>query len=166
LAERGLLSDRFVAVHAIHITPQEAELLGRAKSFICACPTTERDLGDGLPDLGAVRRAGVRLCFGVDGYALCDPFEEMRGLLLGERLRTGRRFGDFAFTAEELWAAASDLGARSLGFDDAGGYLVIRQDAPALDLVDEDHLLDALVFSGSAALVERMVRTYEGVSAP
>lgn len=164
LAEHGLLSERFVAVHAIHITAQEAELLARAQAFICACPTTERDLGDGLPDLGAVRRAGVRLCFGVDGYALSDPFEEMRGLLLGERRRTGRRFGDFAFTAEELWAASSDLGARSLGFDDAGGYLVIRRDSPALDLVDEEHLLDALVFSGSAALVEGVVRTYEGTS--
>jgi hypothetical protein len=43
---------------------------------------------------------------------------------------------------------------------------VIRPDAPALDLVDEEHRLDALVFSGSAALVERVVRTYEGVSPP
>jgi formiminoglutamate deiminase len=161
VAERGLLSELFVAVHAIHITGAEAQRLGAARSFVCACPTTERDLGDGLPDLGAFRRNGVRLCFGVDGYAMCDPFEEMRGLVLGERLRTGKRFGDFALTAEELWAAASDEGARSLGFGDAGGTLTIRADAAPLELADDEHRLDALVFSGSPSLVEKVVRTYE-----
>lgn len=166
LAEHGLLSPRFVAVHAIHLGADEVERLGSSGAFVCACPTTERDLGDGLPDLGAFRRFHVRLCFGVDGYALCDPFEEMRGLLLGERLRQGRRFGDFALTAEELWAASSDEGARSLGFDDAGGTLVIREEAVSLQLVDDEHRLDALVFSGSASLVEKVVRTYEGTGSP
>jgi cytosine/adenosine deaminase-related metal-dependent hydrolase len=164
LADHGLLSERFVAVHAIHITAAEARLLGSSRSFVCACPTTERDLGDGLPNLGLLRQADVPLCFGVDSYAMCDPFEEMRGLLLGERQRTGRRFGDFTLTAEELWHAASDGGARALGFDDAGGQLVIRPDSLALSLVDDDHWLDGLVFSGSASLVERVVRTYEGTS--
>jgi formimidoylglutamate deiminase len=161
LAEHGLPSPRFVAVHGIHIVPEEARQLGQSGSFVCACPTTERDLGDGLPDLGALRRHGVRLCFGVDGYAMCDPFEEMRGLLLGERLRTGKRFGDFALSAAELWAAASDEGARALGFDDAGGTVLIRADAGPLQLVEDEHLLDALVFAGSPSLVERVVRTYE-----
>jgi cytosine/adenosine deaminase-related metal-dependent hydrolase len=164
LAEHGLLSPRFVAVHAIHMAAAETQRLGSEAAFVCACPTTERDLGDGLPDLGALRRAGVRLCFGVDGYAMCDPFEEMRGLLLGERLRTGKRFGDFALTADELWAASSEGGSRSLGFGDAGGTLVLREGAPALELVEDEHRLDALVFSGSASLVERVVRTYEGTN--
>jgi len=164
LDEHGLLSPRFVAVHAIHLDAAEAQRLGASGTFVCACPTTERDLGDGLPDLGAFRRAGVRHCFGVDGYAMCDPFEEMRGLLLGERLRTGKRFGDFALTADELWAASSDGGARALGFADAGGTLDLREGATALELVDDEHRLDALVFSGSASLVERVVRTYEGGS--
>jgi hypothetical protein len=53
--------------------------------------------------------------------------------------------------------SASD-GAHALS-DDAGGYLEIRRDSVALDLVTEDHWLDALVFSGSACLVERVIRT-------
>jgi len=160
LAERGVLSERFVAVHATHITPAEARLLGQAAAFVCLCPTTERDLGDGLPDVGALIEARVPICLGVDGYALCDPFEEMRGVELGERLRTGKRFATWPAPAEHLWRAASEVGARALGFGDAGGYLQIRADAPALQLVDEDHWLDALVFSGSAQLVERVVRTW------
>jgi len=159
LADHGVLSEQFVAVHATHITPAEARLLGGGGSFACMCPTTERDLGDGLPDLGSLLEHDVRLCLGVDGYAMCDPFEEMRGLVLGERLRTGKRFGTWQAPAQKLWKASSDDGARALGFDDAGGYLEIRKDAPAMELVAEEHWVDALVFSGSAQLVDRIVRT-------
>jgi formiminoglutamate deiminase len=159
LAELGVLSEQFVAVHGTHLTPGEVRLLGSAGSFVCLCPTTERDLADGLPDLGAFVEHEVRICFGVDGYALTDPFEEMRGAILGERLRTGRRFGPWDAPAEKLWKAASDDGAHALGFDDAGGYLETKKGALALELVTDDHGLDALVFSGSASLVDRVVRT-------
>jgi formimidoylglutamate deiminase len=159
LAELGVLSEQFVAVHATHLTPGEAHLLSSAGSFVCLCPTTERDLADGLPDLGKLLEEDVRICFGVDGYAMCDPFEEMRGAVLGERLRTGRRFGPWPAPAERLWKASSDDGALALGFDDAGGYLEMKKGALALELVTDDHWLDALVFSGSASLVDRVVRT-------
>jgi formiminoglutamate deiminase len=159
LDEHGVLCEQFVAVHGTHLAPAEARLLGASGSYVCLCPTTERDLGDGLPDLDALLEHNVRLCFGVDGYALCDPIEEMRGAVLGARLRTGRRFGLWPAPAERLWKASSDDGARALGFDDAGGYLEIRRGARALELVTDDHWLDALVFSGSAALIDRIVRT-------
>jgi formiminoglutamate deiminase len=158
LSELGLLCEELVAVHATHITPSEARLLGEAGCFVCLCPTTERDLGDGLPNVTELVKNRVRLCLGVDGYALCDPFEEMRGVELGERLRTGRRFGEGTLSAERLWKMASDEGALALGFDDAGGFVEIDTKAAALALVDDDHLLDALVFSGSSCLVDRVVR--------
>lgn len=60
LAELGVLSERFVAVHATHLSPREAQLFGRARAFACVCATTEADLGDGLPDSGALRAAGAR----------------------------------------------------------------------------------------------------------
>jgi cytosine/adenosine deaminase-related metal-dependent hydrolase len=159
LAELGVLSEQFVAVHGTHLSSSEVDLLGKAGSFVCLCPTTERDLADGLPDLGALLEQEVRICFGVDGYSLCDPFEEMRGAILGERLRTGRRFGRWPAPAERLWRASSDDGARALGFDDAGGHIETKKGALAMELVTDDHWLDALVFSGSASLVDRVVRT-------
>jgi formimidoylglutamate deiminase len=158
LADQGALSERFVAVHATHVTPGEARLLGRARAFVCLCPTTERDLGDGLPDVGTLVSEGVRLCTGVDSYVMSDPFEEMRGVALGERLRTGRRFGPWAAPAEALWQCASTEGAAALGFADPGGFLDIDESAPALELVDPRHRLDALVFSGSPALVRGIRR--------
>jgi len=156
VAEHGLLSSRFVPVHATHLAPHEAELLGRAGGFACINATTERDLGDGHPDLSALRAAGVRFCTGIDSHVVTDPFEEMRGMELGERLRTLRRVTDRTESptlAARLWASASTEGARSVGFDDAGGEVVIDRRATALELVDDDHLLDALVFSAGLRAV-------------
>ena len=91
LADLGVLSERFVAVHATNVAPHEARLLGQARAFACLCPTTERDLGDGLPDVGSLARAGARLCTGVDSHVLVDPIEDLRALETHERLRTRSR---------------------------------------------------------------------------
>ncbi|WP_437907307.1 formimidoylglutamate deiminase [Sorangium sp. So ce327] len=158
LAERGVLSERFVAVHATHLAPHEPALLGAARAFACLCPTTERDLGDGLPDVGALRAAGARLCVGIDSHVITDPFEDMRGVELGERLRTGRRVtlrGEGGATpAEVLWEIGSQRGAEACGFADPGGSISVRRDAPALAMVREERLLDAVVYSGSPAIVD------------
>lgn len=158
LAERGVLGERFVAVHATHLAPHEPALLGAARAFACLCPTTERDLGDGLPDMGALRAAGVRLCVGIDSHVITDPFEDMRGVELGERLRTGRRVtlrGEGGATpAEALWEIGSQRGAEACGFADPGGSISVRRDAPSLALVREERLLDAVVYSGSPSIVE------------
>jgi len=164
LAEHGLLSHRFVAVHATHLAGHEAQLLGAARAFVCLCPQTERDLGDGLPDVGAMRAAGVRLCTGVDSHVVTDPIEDLRSVETHERLRTERRI-TFRPThpstpAEQLWREGSIQGAQACGFDDAGGQIVIRRDDPSLDLVEDEFLLDAIVFGtkAGAALVDHLER--------
>ncbi|WP_437761383.1 formimidoylglutamate deiminase [Sorangium sp. So ce281] len=158
LAERGVLGERFVAVHATHLAPHEPALLGAARAFACLCPTTERDLGDGLPDVAALRAAGARLCVGIDSHVITDPFEDMRGVELGERLRTGRRVtlrGEGGATpAEALWEIGSQRGAEACGFADPGGSISVRRGAPALAMVREERLLDAVVYSGSPSIVE------------
>jgi formiminoglutamate deiminase len=156
LADLGVLSDRFVAVHATHLAPHEAKLLGSARGFACVCATTERDLGDGLPDLGALRASGVRLCTGIDSHVLTDPVDDLRALETHERLRTKTRvtFSPARGTpAEDLWRSGSFEGAAACGFADAGGEVVIDRDHPALALVEDDNLLDAIVFGASSAIV-------------
>ena len=160
LADRGVLSSRFAAVHATHLEPHEARLLGDARAFACICATTERDLGDGLPDIGALRTAGARLCTGIDSHVVTDPIEELRALETHERLRTETRVTfqpEGGTLAEQLWREGSLETAAACGFADAGGQVVIERDHPALALVDDANLLDAIVFSGSASLVSRAV---------
>jgi formiminoglutamate deiminase len=161
LADSGVLSERFVAVHATHLVAHEAKLLGQAKSFACICPTTERDLGDGLPNISALRGAGVRLCTGVDSYVVVDPIEDLRALETHERLRTQARvtFRPLGLTpAEQLWTEGSLQGAKACGFADAGGHVVIRHDHPALELVRDEELLDAVVFGVGAAVIDHVER--------
>jgi formiminoglutamate deiminase len=159
-ADLGLLSPRFVAVHATQLEASEARQLGEARAFACICPTTERDLGDGLPDLGALRAAGARLCTGIDSHVLTDPIDDLRGLETHERLRTRKRvtFAPAApneTPAEELWRSGSIEGAVACGFADAGGEIRIRRDHPILAFVEDDAaLLDAVVFSGQSSMIE------------
>lgn len=165
LAERGVLDARFVAVHGTNLTATEARLLGEAGAFVCACPTTERDLGDGLADLSALRGAGVRLCTGIDSHVVTDPVEELRALELHERLRLRRRVTfeppEGRTPAEQLLLEGSAVGAQALGWPcavDAGGTTwrpstVLDRTHPALEAVPTEALADALVFSGGACCV-------------
>jgi len=158
LADLGVLGPRFVAVHATHFAPREAELFGAARAFACICATTEADLGDGLPDLGALRSAGARLCTGIDSHVVTDPIADLRALETLQRLRTGGRItfepASPATPAEALWRAGSLEGALACGFADAGGTLRVRRDHPGLELVEDELLLDALVFGGGSAWVD------------
>ncbi|MBS2013735.1 MAG: formimidoylglutamate deiminase [Deltaproteobacteria bacterium] len=152
----GVLGPRFVAVHATHFDVNEAQLFGRAKAFACVCATTESDLGDGLPDLVAMRAAGARLCTGIDSHVITDPIADLRALETLARLRTQTRvtFAPATGTpAEALWRSGSIEGALACGFETEGRTLRIRRDHPSLSLVEDELLLDAIVFGGSSAMV-------------
>jgi formiminoglutamate deiminase len=90
-AEAGVLSPRTTAVHATHVTDGDIRRLGAAGCGVCLCPTTERDLGDGIGPASALAGAGCRLSLGSDSHAVVDLFEEARAVELAERLATGRR---------------------------------------------------------------------------
>ncbi len=153
LADLGVLGPRFVAVHATHLAPHEPALLGAAGAGVCLCPTTERDLGDGLPDVGAMVAAGVTLSVGVDSHVATAPLEDVRGVELGERLRTGKRVvlvPGAGTLAEWLWKIGSLNGARASGFEDAGGVTLVDRGHPDLALVGPEALLDAVVFGAQA----------------
>ncbi len=156
LADLGLLSDRFVAVHATNLEAHEARLLGASKSFACVCATTERDLGDGLPNITDLREGGARLCTGIDSHVITDPIDDLRALETHERLRTRHRvtFRPTAGTpAEQLWREGSDHGAMACGFLDGNPTIEIDRQHPTLALVKEDNLFDAIVFSGNPSMV-------------
>jgi formiminoglutamate deiminase len=156
LAERGVLGPRFIAVHATHLGAHEPRLLGEAGAGVCLCPTTERDLGDGLPDVSALVAAGVTLSVGVDSHVATAPLEDVRGVELGERLRTGRRVvlaPVGATLAEWLWQVGSVNGARAVGFEDVGGVTLVDRAHPDLALVEHASVLDAVVLGAQADVI-------------
>jgi formiminoglutamate deiminase len=121
LADAGVLGPRTTAVHATHLTDSDRTELGDRDTAVCLCPTTERDLADGIGPGRALADAGSPLCLGSDSHAVIDLFEEARGVELHERLRTERR-GHFA--PAELTHAATAAGHAALGWPDAGTIAV------------------------------------------
>ncbi|HEX8628239.1 MAG TPA: formimidoylglutamate deiminase [Catenuloplanes sp.] len=117
LHRHGLLGPDTTAVHATHLSAGDIALLGGGGTGVCLCPSTERDLADGLGPARPLADAGSPLSVGSDSHAVIDPFEELRGVELHERLRTGRRGH---FTAGHLLAIGAAAGHAALGWPDAG----------------------------------------------
>jgi len=114
LEREGILGPDLTAVHAIHLTPHDISLLGDNEVSVCACTTTERDLGDRVGPMTALADAGCALTVGSDSNAVIDMIEEVRGLELDQRRATGRRV---LHEPEELFIAATFNGMRALGWD-------------------------------------------------
>jgi formimidoylglutamate deiminase len=91
LASEGLLGANFTGVHAVHITPEEVRSLARARACVCACPTTERNLGDGIVPADALFDEGVRLALGTDSHTQIDLLEDARELEYHLRLQRLQR---------------------------------------------------------------------------
>ncbi|WP_406675267.1 formimidoylglutamate deiminase [Nonomuraea sp. N2-4H] len=125
LADRGALGPRTSAVHATHLTGDDIATLGGSGTTVCMCPTTERDLADGIGPAADLAAAGSPISLGSDSHAVIDLFEEARAVELDERLRTLRRG---TWSAAALLRAATLDGHASLGWPEAGR---IEAGAPA-----------------------------------
>jgi len=162
LADAGALGARFTAVHATHLSGSDIALLGSQRCRCCLCPTTERDLADGIGPARQLADAGASLCLGSDSHAVIDQFEEARALELDERLASGERG---RHSAASLLGAATGNGHGSIGWSGAGA---IAPGAPA-DLVtvglegvrtagaEPGTALEAVVFAAGAADVDRVL---------
>jgi len=157
LAEDGLLHDQFVGIHATHLSADEISALGAARAFVCLCRTTERDLGDGLPQTADLLQAGVRLCVGVDSHASPDAFEEIRAVELDERSRSQQRI--VAAEATQLLEMATRNGTAAIGFDDAWqkSKIYLKDRDPALACSSDATLADAVIFGATPRAVDHVV---------
>jgi formiminoglutamate deiminase len=121
LALHGVLGPMTSAIHATHLTDGDVRLLSSTGTHVCFCPTTERDLGDGVGPSRRLHLAGAPLTLGSDSHAVIDLFEEMRAVELDERLATQLRGH---WSAGELLDSATTNGHRNLGWADAGSIAV------------------------------------------
>ena len=162
LSKCGVLSPRFTAVHATHLTAHDMALLGRSRSSVCFCPTTERDLADGIGPSTALRTAGATLTVGSDSHAVIDMLEEGRTLELNERLATQSR-GNHPVV--ELLAAFTERGHHALGWMDAGrlepgklaDFASVRLDSVRTVGGAMSDVLQRVLFTASSADVHTVV---------
>jgi cytosine/adenosine deaminase-related metal-dependent hydrolase len=133
LDAEGALGPLTSAVHATHLTDDDIAMLGRTRTTVCLCPTTERDLADGIGPARRLQDVGSPLSLGSDQHAVIDLLEEARALEMDERLSSLQR-GRFGL--DELLKAATRH--ESLGWPDAGrlevgaraDLVAVRLDSP------------------------------------
>jgi formimidoylglutamate deiminase len=169
LTDEGLLGPRFTGVHAIHITTEEVARLRDARAFVCACPTTERNLGDGIVPADALLEAGVRVALGTDSHAQIDLLEDARELEYHLRLRRLERnvlapkadgksddegAARTSSLAARLFECASSAGAHSVGANagefstgKAADFFTVDLDDPSIAGASAEDLLSSIVFS-------------------
>jgi len=146
LARTGCLGPRTTIVHATHADDAELDLLAEAGARICACPTTEANLGDGFLAVERVCERNIGLCIGSDSNVRIDPLEELRELEGIARRRTLRRN---VISPETLLCFGSDEGAASLGLDEWPD-VEVDLEHPSLAGIEEQDVFAALVFGCSA----------------
>ncbi|HEU5065993.1 MAG TPA: amidohydrolase family protein [Gaiellaceae bacterium] len=146
LAQTGCLGPRTTIVHATHADDGELDLLAEAGARICACPTTEANLGDGFLAVERVCERNIGLCIGSDSNVRIDPLEELRELEGIARRRTLRRN---VIAPETLLCFGSDEGAAALGLDEWAD-VEVDLDHPSLAGIAEPDAFAALVFGCSA----------------
>ncbi|HEV2864027.1 MAG TPA: formimidoylglutamate deiminase [Pyrinomonadaceae bacterium] len=173
LADEGLLGPRFTAVHAVHVTPEEVQALAAARSIVCACPTTERNLGDGVVPADRLLAAGVPVALGTDSHTQVDLLEDARELEYHLRLTRLERNvlapvaddegSPVSALAARLFDCATRSGASSIGF--RGGelepgrpadFFTVDLNDPSVAGADSEDLLPAVVFSLSRAAVREV----------
>jgi formiminoglutamate deiminase len=158
LAEHGVLGPATTAVHATHLTDGDLALLGGSRTGVCACPSTEAELADGIGPFGRLRDAGSPLSVGSDSHAQADLLAEARALESYARLASGERG---TFRPAELVDALTAAGHRALGWADAGRIAVgCRADLAAVapDSVRTAGVApDQLVLAATAADVTTVV---------
>ena len=168
LGREGILGADLTAVHAIHINAEEIRMLADAATTICSCPTTERNLGDGVLAADRVLEEGIRIALGSDSQAQIDPLEDARELDYHLRLEHQQRavldqIREEALAAR-LFACATVYGAQAL--DVPAGTLAPGASAdfftvdlrdPAIAGHSADDLLSLLVFSLNRSAVRDVV---------
>jgi formimidoylglutamate deiminase len=168
LAQEGLLGNDFVAVHAIHLNSHEISALAEAHAIVCSCPTTERNLGDGIVPVDGLMKLGVRHALGSDSQAQIDPLEDARELDYHLRLARQQRALldqiDGRPIASRLLDCATIHGAQALGIDSGSLTLGEYGDMVSIDLEDlsvaghtSDTLLPILLFGANRTAIRDVV---------
>ena len=170
LDEVGLLKPGTTLVHAIHVEPTDIERLGRARVSACACPSTERNLGDGVVPADALARAGASLCLGSDSQAQIDLLDEARQLEGHLRLLRLRRnvlapeASEPSALGQRLLEVATSGGARSLGVPVGSiepgrpaDFFTVDRNHPSLLGLPDAALIAGVVFGGTPGAIREVV---------
>ena len=132
----GIVSERLIAVHAVHLNPHEIQLLAQRGSSVAHCPASNLKLGSGIAPIARLAAAGVRVAIGTDGAASNNRIDMLAELRLAALLAKGVAHDASVFNAPEALESATLGAACALGLDRRIGSIEIGKEADliAIDL--------------------------------
>jgi formimidoylglutamate deiminase len=155
LAQTAFLGTSTTIIHATHASEKELDLLSQHGASVCACPTTEGNLGDGFLPAGGILERDITLSIGSDSHVRIDPLEELREIETNARRLSRRR--NVLITEHQtsptpyLLRAGWGHGGPKVG--DPADLIEIDLTHPALADVEPRNLPSALVFGAGSGVV-------------
>lgn len=113
----GLVNERLIAVHAVHLTDAEIALLAERGAAVAHCPASNLKLASGIARSAEMLRAGVNLCFGTDGAASNNRLDLLDEMRLATLLAKGSAGDAAALPAAQALECATLGAARALGLE-------------------------------------------------
>jgi len=168
LHQHQILDTSFTAVHGIHITTAEIESLRESTAKVCACPTTEGNLGDGIGPTEDIAASGGGICYGTDSNVQINLLEDARQLEYHLRLKLLQRAilapdAGVDSLAARLFESATRVGAESVGASagvlepgQLADFITIDLNDPSIAGAGEDALLSNIVFSAERTAIREV----------
>ncbi len=164
LADLGVLSERTVAAHCVHVSPEDVALLAEFEVGVAHNPVSNLKLASGVAPVPAMMSAGVAVGIGTDGTASNNTLDVLRDVQLAALLHKGTSGDATALPARAAVGMITSTGAAVLGLGDRVGRLAEGFEADLVCLaVDAPHatpLYDPfshLVFAARASDVRHVL---------
>ena len=164
LADLGVLSDRTVAAHCVHVSPEDIETLAEFETGVAHNPVSNLKLASGVAPVPAMVAAGVKVGLGTDGAASNNTLDVLRDMQLAALLHKGISGDPTVLPARAMIEMATSKGAEVLGLSNRIGSLTEGRDADIVCIkVDGPHAapmydpFSHLVFAARASDVRHVV---------
>ena len=169
LHDHGVLDERVLAAHCVHITDQDRALLTRHGVGVAHNPTSNLKLASGLADVVGMLEDGIAVGIGTDGQASNNDQDMFQEMHLAALLPKGIRQDPTAVPARQAFAMATIGGAKALGMDEIIGSLEVgkRADIVVLELdcahnvprydLSPDNAYSQLVYAAKANDVQHVM---------
>lgn len=129
--ELGLLDERTLAVHCVHVDESDVEILAASGASVCLCPRSNSRIGVGDAPAAVLYASGVPLCLGTDSLASAPCLD------LWQELRAVRALMPSTASLFDLLALVTRNPARVLGIEADYGSLAVGKRAVWAVLPDD-----------------------------
>ena len=129
LADLGVLSERTVAAHCVHVSPDDVELLAEFEVAVSHNPVSNLKLASGIAPIPVLLDAGVRVAMGTDGTASNNTLDLLRDGQLAALLHKGATADPTVLPARLMLEMLTVRGAEALGLGQRIGTLTPGKEA-------------------------------------